>query len=303
MGRRARGILEYAKTITWYDYLFNEAKKLKELKIINEYQFYKFMYSNSIYSPEAKLFRKYKFGLSTPQKAWKKSTEELIPSAIDILEHPIWNIENLEFNSDKVISEMHNLTLGIREHVICEGVYTPQPVSYSILKKISDFHDLDAIYAIYLLYQWGLIINNYQLCNCCAETLEKNLEKFLLNISYLHRSHIFLFDIIFNKIKKVNYKDLTIAEVTNINWRKLRGTDWKSNIRMNSYVSEYKLSKNAVISEKLKKKEIYISYSDSLILRVKIATDPNDLIALNFNDFFPSHIIFSIQKNITENHN
>ncbi|MDV4313684.1 hypothetical protein MY149_12445 [Acinetobacter indicus] len=136
MGRRARGILEYAKTITWYDYLFNEAKKLKELKIINEYQFYKFMYSNSIYSPEAKLFRKYKFGLSTPQKAWKKSTEELIPSAIDIIEHPIWNIENLEFNSDKVISEMHNLTLGIREHVICEGVYTPQPVSYSILKKL-----------------------------------------------------------------------------------------------------------------------------------------------------------------------
>ncbi|WP_104501001.1 hypothetical protein [Acinetobacter indicus] len=303
MGRRARGILEYAKTITWYDYLFNEAKKLKELKIINEYQFYKFMYSNSIYSPEAKLFRKYKFGLSTPQKAWKKSTEELIPSAIDIIEHPIWNIENLEFNSDKVISEMHNLTLGIREHVICEGVYTPQPVSYSILKKIASFHDLDAMYAIYLLYQWGLIINNYELCNYCAEALEKNLEAFLLNISYLHRSHIFLFDIIFDKIRKISYQGLTKAEVTNINWRLLRAKTWISDIRMNSYVSEYNLSKNAVISKKLEKREIYISYSDSLILKAKIATDPNDLITLNFNDLFPSHIIFYIQKNKTENHN
>ncbi|MCE6003352.1 hypothetical protein KSB07_03105 [Acinetobacter junii] len=303
MGRRARGILEYAKTITWYDYLFNEAKKLKELKIINEYQFYKFMYSNSIYSPEAKLFRKYKFGLSTPQKAWKKSTEELIPSAIDIIEHPIWNIENLEFNSDKVISEMHNLTLGIREHVICEGVYTPQPVSYSILKKIASFHDLDAMYAIYLLYQWGLIINNYELCNYCAEALEKNLETFLLNISYLHRSHIFLFDIIFDKIRKISYQGLTKAEVTNINWRLLRAKTWISDIRMNSYVSEYNLSKNAVISKKLENREIYISYSDSLILKAKIATDPNDLITLNFNDLFPSHIIFYIQKNKTENHN
>ena len=297
MGRRARGILEYAKTITWYDYLFNEAKKLKELKITNEYQFYKFMYSNSIYSPEAKLFKKYKFGLSTPQKSWKESTEELIPSATDIIEHPIWNIENLEFNSDKVISEMHNLNLGIREHVICEGVYTPQPVSYSILKKISAFHDLDAIYAIYLLYQWGLIINNYLLCNYCAETLEKNLEKFLLNISYLHRSHIFLFDIIFNKIKKMNYKELTIAEVTNINWRKLRGTDWKSNIRMQSFISEYNLSRNSIISKKLENKEIFITHQDSVTLTAKFSTVSNGEITFNYNDFFPTHNILHIPSN------
>lgn len=303
MGRRARGILEYAKTITWYDYLFNEAKELKDLKITNEYQFYKFMYSNSRHSPEDKLFQKYKFGLSTPQKSWKESSEKNIPSATNIIEHPIWNIENIEYNSDKIINEMQNLTLGIRKHVICEGVYTPQPISYSILKKIASFHDLDAMYAIYLLYQWGLIINNYELCNYCAEALEKNLETFLLNISYLHRSHIFLFDIIFDKIRKISYQGLTKAEVTNINWRMLRAKTWISDIRMNSYVSECNLSKNAVISKKLKNREIYISYSDSLILKAKIATDPNDLITLNFNDLFPSHIIFYIQKNKTENHN
>jgi len=303
LGRRARGILEYAKTITWYDYLFNEAKKLKDLKITNEYQFYKFMYSNSRHSPEDKLFKKYKFGLSTPQKSWKESSEEIIPGATDIIEHPIWNIESIELNSDKIISEMHNLALDIREYVICEGMYSPQPISYSILNKISSFKNLDAIYAIYLLYQWGLIINNHQLCNYCAQSLEKNLTTFLLNINYLYRSHIFLFDIIFDKIKKITYKGLTIAEVTNINWRQLRGTNWKSDIRMNSYISEYNLSKNSVISKKLENKEIYISYSDSLILNAKFATDPNDIITLNFNDFFPFHIISYIPKNKTETHN
>ena len=303
MGRRARGILEYAKTITWYDYLFNEAKKLKDLNITSEYQFYKFMYSNSKHSPEDKLFKKYKFGLSTPQKSWKESTEENIPGATCIIQHPIWDIENTKYTSNKIINDMHNLSSDIRGYVICDGLHSPQPISYSTLEKIISFRNLDAIYSIYLLYQWGLIINNYELCNYCAEALEKNLENFLLNISYLYRSHIFLFDIIFDKIRKISYRGLTIADVTNINWRLLRAKNWISDIRMNSYVSEYKLSKNAVISEKLKKKEIYISYSDSLILKVKIATDPNDLIALNFNDFFPSHIIFSIQKNITENHN
>ncbi|MFH7765034.1 hypothetical protein [Acinetobacter sp. BSP-28] len=291
MGRRARGILEYAKTITWYDYLFNEAKKLKDLKITNEYQFYKFMYSNSRYSPEDKLFKKYKFGLSTPQKSWKESSEKNIPSATDIIEHPIWNIENTEYNSDKIISEMQNLTLGIRKHVICEGVYTPQPISYSILKKIASFHDLDAIYAIYLLYQWGLIINNYQLCNYCAEALEKNLETFLLNISYLYRSHIFLFDIIFDKIRKISYQGLTKAEVTNINWRLLRAKTWISDIRMNSYVSEYNLSKNSVISKKLENKEIYISSTDFFILNSTFATVANNTISLSYNEFFSSRII------------
>lgn len=290
LGRRARGILEYAKTITWYDYLFNEAKKLKDLKITNEYQFYKFMYSNSRHSPEDKLFRKYKFGLSTPQKSWKGSSEENISGATDILEHPIWDIENIEFNSNKVLSEMHNLTLDIREYVICEGVYTPQPISYSTLRKIASFHDLDAIYAIYLLHQWGLIINNYELCNYSAKALEENLENFLLNISYLHRSHIFLFDIIFDKIRKISYQGLTKAEVTNINWRLLRARNWISDIRMNSYISEYNLSKNSVISKRLENREIYISSTDSLILRVKFATVSNGIITFNYNDFFSSRI-------------
>ena len=145
--------------------------------------------------------------------------------------------------------------------------------------------------SLYLLYQWGLIINNYELCNYCAIALEKNLETLLLNISYLHRSHIFLFDIIFDKIRKISYRGLTIADVTNINWRLLRAKNWISDIRMNSYVSEYELFKKSVISEKFKNKEIYISNSDSLILHAKIATDPNDLITLNLNKFFPSHII------------
>ena len=64
MGRNARGILEYAKTITWFDYLFNEAKKLKHLNITNDYKFYKFMYSNSKHSPEDKLFKKYKYEIT-----------------------------------------------------------------------------------------------------------------------------------------------------------------------------------------------------------------------------------------------
>ncbi|WP_347460932.1 hypothetical protein ABEF79_05645 [Acinetobacter sp. ANC 7454] len=276
MGRRARGILEYAKTITWYDYLFNEAKKLKDLKITNEYQFCKFMYSNSRHSPEDKLFQKYKFGLSTPQKSWKESSEKNIPGATNIIEHPIWNIENIEFNSVKVISEMHNLTLNIREYVICEGVYTPQPISYSTLSEIASFDNLDSIYAIYLLYQWGLIINNHELCNYCVQALENNLETFLLNMSYLNRSHIFLFDIIFEKIKKTTYQGLTMVAVINTNWRLLRAKIWKSDVRMNSYKSEYNLSKKSAISKKLEDKEIYISFSDSLILLATFATASND---------------------------
>lgn len=297
LGRRARGILEYAKTITWYDYLFNEAKKLKDLKITNESQFYKFMYSNSIHSPEDKLFKKYKFGLSTPQKSWKESSEKNIPGATDILEHPIWNIENIEFNSHKVISEMHNLTLDIREYVICEGLYTPQPTSYLTLQKIAYFDNLDAIYAIYLLYQWGLIIHNYELCNLCVKAFEKNLETFLLNISHLSRSHIFLFDMIFNKIRKKSYQGLTIPEVTNINWRLLRAKTWIRDMRMNSYISEYNLSKNSVIAKKLENKEIYISCTDSLILNSKFATVANGKILLNSNEFFSCRIHIVLTPN------
>ena len=291
MGRNARGILEYAKTITWYDYLFNEAIKLKDLNITSEYKFYKFMYSNSKHSPEDKLFKKYKFGLSTPQKSWKESTEKNIPGATCIIQHPIWDIENTKYTSNKIINDMHNLSSDIRGYVICDGLHNPQPICYPTLEKIISFENLDAIYSIYLLYQWGLIINNYELCNYCAIALEKNLETLLLNISYLHRSHIFLFDIIFDKIRKISYRGLTIADVTNINWRLLRAKNWISDIRMNSYVSEYELFKKSVISEKFKNKEIYISNSDSLILHAKIATDPNDLITLNLNKFFPSHII------------
>lgn len=140
------------------------------------------------------------------------------------------------------------------------------------------------------------------MCNYCVETLEKNLETFLINISYLNRSHIFLFDIISDKIKKISYQGLTIAEVTNINWRLLRGTIWKSDIRMNSYISEYNLSKNSVISKKLENKEIYISSTDSLILSAKFATVSNGIITLNYNEFFPSHIILSPPSK-TDTHN
>lgn len=303
LGRRARGILEYAKTITWYDYLFNEAKKLKDLNITNEYQFYKFMYSNSKHSPEDKLFKKYKFGLSTPQKSWKESSEANIPGATDILEHPIWNIENIEFNSNKVISEMHNLTLDIREHVICEGLSTPQPISSSILKKITSFGNLDAIYAIYLLYQWGLIIHNHELSNYCVQILEKNLDKILINISYLNRSHIFLFDIIFNNIIKRSYKDLTKSEITHINWRLLRAKIWKSDIRMNSYISEYNLSKNSVISKKLENKKIYISLNDNLTVNSKFFTISNGIITLNYNEYFSYRIILYSPPSKTDTNN
>ncbi|MDN5557062.1 MAG: hypothetical protein L0G58_10680, partial [Acinetobacter sp.] len=125
----------------------------------------------------------------------------------------------------------------------------------------------------------------------CAEALEKNLETFLLNISYLYRSHIFLFDIIFDKIRKISYQGLTKAEVTNINWRLLRAKNWISDIRMNSYVSEYNLSKNSVISKKLENKEIYISSTDFFILNSTFATVANNTISLSYNEFFSSRII------------
>ena len=79
MGRNARGILEYAKTITWFDYLFNEAKKLKHLNITNDYKFYKFMYSNSKHSPEDKLFKNINLVYLHLKNHGKKALRKIYP--------------------------------------------------------------------------------------------------------------------------------------------------------------------------------------------------------------------------------
>ncbi len=99
-GRNARGILEYAKTITWFDYLFNEAKKLKHLNITNDYKFYKLMYS--ILNIHLKInYLRYLVYLHLKNHG-KESTEKNIPGATCIIQHPIWDIENTKFTSIKL---------------------------------------------------------------------------------------------------------------------------------------------------------------------------------------------------------
>lgn len=108
MGRKKRSKIEYARTMAWYDFISAKARKLWDCH--SEYQFYKRIYQHTGYDVSDNIFKKYKFGLSSPSKAWLLYAEKKIQSSRIIFEHPIWSYFDSKLDTQNSIAEkMHQL--------------------------------------------------------------------------------------------------------------------------------------------------------------------------------------------------
>lgn len=244
MGRKKRSKIEYARTIAWYDFVSEEAKKLWNCH--SEYQFYKQIYQHTGYDVSDNIFKKYKFGLSSPSKSWLLYAEKKIQSSRVIFEHPIWSYFDIKLDTQNSIAEkMHQLPVEIRHSIIEEGFGVPRPTSPDILKAIISLNTVDSLSALYLLYCWGETTNNLELSNICADLIFKNLEPILIKTPYLRRAHVFLFDELCAHIYMRSNQELTIAYTDSIEWRKQRFKMWAEDVKLASYANEVLLLSNS----------------------------------------------------------
>ena len=68
MGRPLRTRIDFAKTLSWYDFFHNQLIAFGKIK--NDFGLAKLLCKDTENSHESNLFKKYKFGLSTPQQEW-----------------------------------------------------------------------------------------------------------------------------------------------------------------------------------------------------------------------------------------
>lgn len=243
MGRKTRSKIEYARTIAWYDFIYHEAKK--SWKCRSEYQFYKQIYQDTGYDVSDNIFKKYKYGLSSPSQAWLMYAERKIQTSRQIFEHPIWSYCHKQFDTqNSIVDEMHKLPEGIRHSIIEEGFGVPSPTSPNILKAIISSNTLDSLSAIYLLYWWGETTNNLELGNLCANLILNNLQFILKKLPYLRRAHVFLFDEMCGRMFIREHQELTITYTDKIDWRKERFSEWEEAVKRASFVEEILLLSN-----------------------------------------------------------
>ncbi len=265
MGRKKRSKIEYARTIAWYDFISAKARKLWDCH--SEYQFYKRLYQQTGYDVSDNIFKKYKFGLSSPSKAWLFYAEKKIQSSRIIFEHPIWSYFDSKLDTQKSIAEkMHQLPEEIRHSIIEEGFGVPKPTSPDILKVIISFNTVDSLSAIYLLYCWGVITNNLELSNLCVDLIFKNLEPILINTPYLRRAHVFLFDELCAHMCKRSNLELTIAYTDSIDWRKQRSKEWNQDVKLASFAEEILLLSNPKLETFASSTKSPISATDTFYL-------------------------------------
>lgn len=243
MGRKKRSKIEYARTMAWYDFISANARKLWDCH--SEYQFYKQIYQHTGYDVSDNIFKKYKFGLSSPSKAWLFYAEKKIHNSRIIFEHPIWSyFDNKLDTQNSIVEKMHQLPEEIRHSIIEEGFGVPTPTSPDTLKTIISSHTIDSLSAIYLLYCWGETTNNLELSNLCADLIFNNLESILRNIPYLKRAHVFLFDELCAHMCKRSNQHLTLTYTDSIDWRKQRSKEWNEDVNLASFAEEILLLSN-----------------------------------------------------------
>ena len=281
MGRKQRSRIEYARTIAWYDYISEEAKKLWSCH--SEYQFYKQIYQHTGYDVSDNIFKKYKFGLSSPSKAWLLYAEKKIQSSRIIFEHPIWSYFNKKLDTQNSVTEkMHQLPKEIREWIIEEGMGVPTPTSSDTLKAIISSHTVDSLSAIYLLYCWGETTNNLELSNLCVNLIFKNLEPILINTPYLRRAHVFLFDELCAHMCKRSNQYLTLAYTDSIDWRKQRLKEWTEDAKLISYANEILLLSNSKLENFASCTKIPISVTDTFNIDIGKVKFENKHVEMRF---------------------
>lgn len=265
MGRKKRNKIEHARIIAWYDFIHAKTKKLWNFD--SEYQFYKKIYQDTGYEVSDNIFKKYKFGLSTPQKAWLDYADMKAQDSKKIFDHPIWTYFNNGLDTEaSIIKEMHQLPIQIRELIIEEDFGAPTPTSPNILKSIISHPTIDNFAALYLLYCWGEIINNSELSNLCADLIANSFEQFLTNTPYLRRAHILLFDEVCARLVKRDTRQLTITNIEHIKWRELRSKSWALSTRLSSFSEEIILLSNAKLANHRSSEKNPISIIDCFYL-------------------------------------
>lgn len=281
MGRKKRSKIEYARTIAWYDFISEEAKKLWSCH--SEYQFYKQIYQHTGYDVGDNIFKKYKFGLSSPSKAWLLYAEKKLESSRVIFEHPIWSyFENQLDSKNSVIEKMHQLPKEIRQFIIEEGFGVPTPTTPDILNTIISSHTVDSLCGIYLLYCWGEATNNLELSNLCADLIFNNLEHILINTQYLRRAHIFLFDELCAHLCKRSNHLLTIAHTDVIDWREQRAKEWTEKVKLASFSEEILLLSNSKLECFTSSTKSPINIIDTLYLEIGKVRFENKHVEMRF---------------------
>lgn len=267
MGRKKRTKAEYARTIAWYDFISDEARN--SWNCHSEYQFYKQIYQDTGYDVSDNIFKKYKFGLSSPSKAWLHYAERKIQTSKIIFEHPIWSSCDGSLDTQKsIIEKMYQLPLETRQLIIEDGFGVPTPTTHNFLTKIISSPTLDSLCAIYLLYSWGEVTNNWELSNFCADLIFTNLENILINTPYLRRAHIFLFDELCTRMCKRSHHLLTIEQRDVIDWRKQRSKKWTEDVRLASFTEEILLLSNSKLENFISNEKIPISAIDRFYLNI-----------------------------------
>ena len=142
MGRPLRTRIDFAKTLSWYDFFHNQLIAFGKIK--NDFGLAKLLCKDTEKSHESNLFKKYKFGLSTPQQEWIDIIDSKCIGSSNIINHSIW--KNLKYRTTEeklILIELNNLPNYIFENLIING-------------HIKDFNKSD----LEKLAQYEVVINN-----------------------------------------------------------------------------------------------------------------------------------------------
>jgi len=228
MGRPLRTKIDFAKTISWYDFFYNQLVHFGRYK--NDYDMEKFFYGYPEIHDVKSLFKKYKFGLSTPQKVWISKVESKCIGSSNIINHPIWETLKCQtLNEDSILLELNNLPQYMVEVILSNGCI--KDFNKSDLEFLTNYNSLDSVIALYLLHHWGMTINSNALANDCCSLLINSLGFLLEKNPHLHRSHILLFDELCNQIFLMELKGYSRPLKIKLNWREYRKSNWSSEIK------------------------------------------------------------------------
>ncbi|WP_436661444.1 hypothetical protein [Acinetobacter sp. P1(2025)] len=238
MGRPLRTRIDFAKTISWYDFFYNQLVHFGRYK--NDYDMEKFFYGYQEDHKVQSLFKKYKFGLSTPQKYRIISVESKCIGSSNIINHPIWKILKYQtFDENLILLDLNDLPKYIVDIILSNRRI--RDFDKIDLEYIANYGSLDSFCTLYLLHHWGVTINSTALSNDCCSLLINSLELLLKKNPHLHRSHVLLFDELFNQIFIMELNGYNRPIKIKLNWRQYRNSNWSNEIKNISIKAEVDL--------------------------------------------------------------
>lgn len=230
MGRHPRSRIEYAKTITWYDYCFNQLKYFEGIK--SDYAFTKFLYKDTDKNQDNNLFKRYKYGLSTPQNEWMDIVDSKVNGSSGILNHQIWNnLKNCPQDEESILIQLQQLPTFITAPVLDKENFSIKEFDEKALVHVAQFQSLDSLSALYLLHRWGYIIGSHRLVNDCYSVILNSLCGLLIVHSCLDRSHVLLFDELFEQIFVITVIGYSRPSKGQFSWRESRERSWDKGIK------------------------------------------------------------------------